>query len=370
MKETLEDIRLKLNENLYKNEEHVRLSLVARILFKLGWDIWNPDEVFCEYQVAQEEDKTKVDIALFFQHNFPAVFIEVKSVGKMDTNLSNIELQLRDYNRNNTAKFSIITDGRLWRFYYSQTGGEFSSKCFKSFDILNDNINDIELFFDAFLSKNEIANGNAETEAKKYLEQTQLERAVDEALPEARRMVNEPPFPSLPQAIVQLVNSKGFLITDDDAKRIVAQLHSKNISPEKQIVYKNIDNSFKPKSLTKETTSLHDYRNKKIDRYIFLNKTFQRQPWKTKIPFKKMLIDISTELHNSHPDSFMKCLILKGRTRQYFSKNKNDLYYPKQINNSEYYVETNLSANDIVKILKDLMRLLGYKESELQIFIK
>ena len=47
----LKDIRSKLHNELYKNEEHVRTSIVVRILNSLGWNIWNPAEVFYEYPV-------------------------------------------------------------------------------------------------------------------------------------------------------------------------------------------------------------------------------------------------------------------------------------------------------------------------------
>ena len=39
MHEILLDIRQRLLGKEYKNEEHVRLSLVARIVQALGWDI-------------------------------------------------------------------------------------------------------------------------------------------------------------------------------------------------------------------------------------------------------------------------------------------------------------------------------------------
>ena len=54
----LEDIRRKLNAGAYQNEEHVRLSLVARIVQALGWDIWDPSEanaeLFCHHQSGSE----------------------------------------------------------------------------------------------------------------------------------------------------------------------------------------------------------------------------------------------------------------------------------------------------------------------------
>lgn len=221
MKEVLIDIREKLIDNAYVNEEHVRLSLVSRIVQQLGWDLWDPREVNAEFAAVPHEDQSRVDIALFLHTFSPSVFIEVKAVGKLGGNIAPIERQLRDYNRNNTALFSIITDGRQWRFYYSQTGGEFSQKCFKVLDLFEDDIDDVEMFFDAFLSKSEISTGNAKRDAEKYLKLNQKQRAMEDALPKARRLVLEPPFPSLPQALIQLTNAGGFSVSIEEASEFI-----------------------------------------------------------------------------------------------------------------------------------------------------
>jgi predicted type IV restriction endonuclease len=68
MNELLADIKDKLQSgDYYKNEEHIRLSLVARVLQNLGWDIWNPKEVNTEFIVVPNEDKTREDVALFLR---------------------------------------------------------------------------------------------------------------------------------------------------------------------------------------------------------------------------------------------------------------------------------------------------------------
>jgi hypothetical protein len=223
MHEVLFDIRKKLQDNSYVNEEHVRLSLVARIVRELGWDLWNPKEVNAEFAAVPQEDQSRVDFALFLSKFSPSVFIEVKAVGKLSGNIVPIERQLRDYNRNNTALFSIITDGRQWRFYYSQTGGEFSKKCFKVIDLLEDDIDDVEMFFAAFLSKSEIKNGNAERDAENYLKLNQKQRAMEDALPKARRLILEAPFPSLPQALIELTSEAGFSVTIEEASNFIEQ---------------------------------------------------------------------------------------------------------------------------------------------------
>ena len=56
MRDILADIQAKLREGAYQNEEHVRLSLVARILQGLGWDVWNPRQVNAEFAPARTED--------------------------------------------------------------------------------------------------------------------------------------------------------------------------------------------------------------------------------------------------------------------------------------------------------------------------
>jgi len=217
MKDMLLDIRQKLNDGVYKNEEHVRLSLVGRVIQRLGWDLWNPREVNSEFAVLPQEDQSRVDLALFLTPYSPVVFIEVKPVGKLTGNIGRIERQLRDYNRNNTALFSIITDGRKWLFYYSQTGGEFSQKRFKTLDILEDDVNDLGMFFSMFLSKDKISKGTAEREAKDYLQLGRKQRAMEDALPKAKRLVSEPPFPTLPQAVVDLVKDAGYSVSTEEA---------------------------------------------------------------------------------------------------------------------------------------------------------
>ncbi len=228
MRETIKDIQNKLRARLYRNEEHVRLSLVARILQSLGWDIWNPKETNCEFIVAPTEDTTRVDVALFDISRNPSVFIEVKAVGKIQDNLEKTERQLRDYNRNLTALFCIITDGNIWRFYYPQTGGEFADKCFRIINLLEDEIDDIELNFDAFLSKDEIVNGQAKHEAESYLRLSQKQKHMKRALSKARQRIDVAPYPSLPEALILEMIEYGYKIKIEEAIKFINENHRKD----------------------------------------------------------------------------------------------------------------------------------------------
>lgn len=219
MHEILLDIRQRLLGKEYKNEEHVRLSLVARIVQALGWDIWNPTEVYTEFKATKKEDNTRVDMALF-THGFDAtaIFIECKGVGNFAADLPAVERQLRDYNRDHTALFTVITDGRHWRFYFSFTSGEFKDKLFCRFDLQQDGLEEIAAYLETFLLRENIANHSARQKAEAYLMLGKKERAMQDVLPDAQKLVSQPPFPSLPEAMVQLLAAKVLVVTPAEAQ--------------------------------------------------------------------------------------------------------------------------------------------------------
>lgn len=225
MKEILSDVIKRLRNGEYKNEEHVRLSLVCRMLEYLGWDIWNPREVFSEFAAIPQEDASRVDIALFMPPQLlrPAVFIEVKAVGKLVAMVQSAELQLRNYNRNNQADISILTDGQIWRFYLSSASGEFSDKCFEKLDLCGRDISldDIELEFDAFLSKEAVQSGRAVEEARIYLKRTDAERIMHEMLPLAQRDSEEDPTMSLIECFIKRCAERGVECSSDKALNFI-----------------------------------------------------------------------------------------------------------------------------------------------------
>lgn len=51
MKEIIEDIQNLMKEGAFRDEQHIRFSLVGRICKALGWNIWNPAEFYTEYPV-------------------------------------------------------------------------------------------------------------------------------------------------------------------------------------------------------------------------------------------------------------------------------------------------------------------------------
>ena len=230
--DTLEDIQRRLKEDQYRNEEHVRLSLVARILQEYGWNIWDPTEVNAEFVPVPQEDNKRVDVALFVPPQTPAVFIEVKPIGGI-TNLAQTERQLRDYNRNMAATFCIITDGREWRFYYSLTPGEFRDKCFRTTNLLTDDLSDINRTFAVFLDKNQVQSTEARKQAENLLSLNRIERILADCLSDARRAVLRPPYPSLPDALKELAEKRGIQVSREDAAAFIEKSEKQPPPPDK-----------------------------------------------------------------------------------------------------------------------------------------
>lgn len=225
MRLVLEEIASRLKSGDYKNEEHVRVAIVDRLLQALGWDIWNPIEVNPEFSPVRNEDSSRVDIAVFMppQHLRPAIFIEVKAVGKLAVNVELAERQLRDYNRNNQAEISVLTDGRLWRFYWAGAAGEFRQKCFEDIDLLDPDspIEELESTFSIFLSRESLSSGNAVEQARVFLRRTDDQRTMFDVLPIALRDAELDPTSSKVECFIQRCLERGVAVTPDSAKNFI-----------------------------------------------------------------------------------------------------------------------------------------------------
>jgi hypothetical protein len=72
----------------------------------------------------------------------------------------------------------------------------------------------------------------------------------------------------------------------------------------------------------------------------------------------------------NHKDSFPQVLSLVGRKRPYFTKNPNELRAPEKINDTDIFVEINVSANQIVRLAKSMVSLFGYSKDDLKLDFK
>lgn len=123
-----------LKDNL-PTEEATKTSIIMPFFALLGYDVFNPDEFMPEYTADVGIKKgEKVDYAIL-NNGEPTILIECKWIGeKLDRHGS----QLFRYFSTTKAKFGILTNGRIYRFFTDlDENNKMDEKPFLEIDILN-----------------------------------------------------------------------------------------------------------------------------------------------------------------------------------------------------------------------------------------
>lgn len=79
----------------------------------------------------------------------------------------------------------------------------------------------------------------------------------------------------------------------------------------------------------------------------------------------ELLVDLDSDKFAS----FINDETMQGRTRLYFSLDEKSIRKPKKIKNTNVYVETNLSANNIRNIIVNMLEKYGISKSQFQIYL-
>ncbi len=97
-----------------QTEEATKTSIIMPLFATLGYDIFNPEEFVPEFTADIGIKKgEKVDYAIMKDGN-PIILVEAKKCG---SNLDKHGSQLIRYYSTTTAKFAILTDGIIYKFF-------------------------------------------------------------------------------------------------------------------------------------------------------------------------------------------------------------------------------------------------------------
>lgn len=330
------------------DEAAIKQGVVLKILSTLGWDPFNVDEVFPEYSVKSK----RVDYALRYDgHN--KVFIEVKKAGE---NLENCQEQLLNYSFQEGVKLAILTNGISWWFYLPLHEGSWEQRKFYTIEIYDQNIEDIVSKFIAFLSRENVISDKAVANAESIYKSKQRQSLIKKTLPKAWEKLLTEPDELLVELLVEATEKLcGYRPDNETVEKFLAEAAAPTINKFQHI-------TADMRRVSKSKRSLTDnYTGKTIRGFIFEGRRYLVHSW------KGMLIKICEIMEERHHDVFAKVLNLVGRKRPYFSLNPNALREPKKIKNTGIYVETNMSANQVVKISREILALFGYDESNLKI---
>lgn len=128
--------RLEMIKDSIKTEEATKTSMIMPFFSLLGYDVFNPLEFVPEYTAdVGLKKKEKVDYAIMFDGK-PLIFVECKSCTE---NLERHSSQLiRYFNSTIDAKFAILTNGILYKFFTDLENENIMDKTpFLTVDLLN-----------------------------------------------------------------------------------------------------------------------------------------------------------------------------------------------------------------------------------------
>ena len=177
LKEHINDIRKRLEQNIFKSETAVRQGIVDPLLRSLGWPTDDTLVVFPEYPVGSGH----VDYALCHPSSTPRVFIEAKQVG----NIKGAEEQLFGYDSRIRVPIAVLTDGREWQFFHPTGEGTWAERKVCEFDLTAGDSEENAEKLNRYLNYESIRTGEAVEAIKKDYEKVVQQRQVATRLPEA-----------------------------------------------------------------------------------------------------------------------------------------------------------------------------------------
>jgi len=337
------------------DEAATKQAVVLKLLSLLGWDTFNIDEVNPEYSIASK----RVDYSLRINGQ-NKVFIEVKRIG---VELEKHQEQLLNYSFQQGVKLAALTNGVAWWFYLPLNEGSWVQRKYYTIDILQQDPNDVAAKFMDFLLRDNINNGAAIINAEAIYKDQQKINILEETLPKAWNKIIE----EADELLIDLINETseklcGFKADTELVEYFLAK--NKNVflissAMNRAMQPVQVQPTYTP--LIAESTDSRIYTGKSISSFYFRGAKYQVRSW------KDLLIKLCELINASDKDEFEKALKIVGRRRPYFTRSANELRSPQKINGTNLFVETNLSANNIVKICIDMLAVFGYAENELRI---
>ncbi|MGA3176933.1 MAG: type I restriction endonuclease [Candidatus Acidiferrum sp.] len=337
------------------DEAATKQGIILPLLAKLGWNCFNVDEVYPEYGVEER----RVDFALRIGAN-NKVFIEAKRPAE---DLEKHQRQLLQYSFAEGVKLAVLTNGRTWWFYLPLNEGGWEERRFYAVDMEVQPCDQIAAKFTDYLSKVKVSSGEAVRNAEKARDSLNKEKKLRETLPRALEKILSDADDEITDLLAGTTEQLcGFR---PDADRVAlflkdyrGSVHPASVSPFPAATARIPDQA--PRGATLEEL---DYSGRSVEGFEFLGKQQKIDSW------IDLLLDLCQLMKTAPGQNFEKCLALVGRKRPYFAKNSDLLRRPKMINGTDIYVETNLSANSIVGLSRNLIALFGYKENDLKITV-
>ncbi|MCM8800122.1 MAG: hypothetical protein NC900_05300 [Candidatus Omnitrophica bacterium] len=112
--------------------------------------------------------------------------------------------------------------------------------------------------------------------------------------------------------------------------------------------------------LKREVRRKDEYAGEKPSSIVFLEKEYKVNSW------RDVLCKIAEEIYK-HKSDFSPAFEIRGSKRIYFTMDKKELVDPLKVGNTSVFCEGNLSANQIMRIIKKLLEKFDYNQNDLEV---
>jgi hypothetical protein len=339
------------------DEAAIKQAVILKILSLLNWDPFDVDEVQPEYEAGGG----KTDFSL--RHSgLNKVFIMVK---KGEKDFPKHQDKLLSYAVQGKAEMAILADGLTWWMFLPLLGGSAEEKRFHVIDVKEQPAEEVSEKLETFLAKENVTSGKALKVAEDIYETRQKNLLIKGHLPKAwRKIINEPE-----KWLINLIA--------DVTKELCGY------KPEREVVEEFLANEVQvkadmerilrpeppppppPSERTPASVRGEDFVGKSIISFSLDGKRHEVKSWKAM--FLK-LCDVV--LPKSKKDELEVLFTLATPQREYFSKNPYEFLTGEKVPGTNIFVDTNLSAREVVELSHKMLMLFGRKESDLSIEVK
>ncbi len=349
LEECLERVR---SAPVPSHEEAAKFQLIAPILRNLGW---NPDdgaEFLLEHSVGGTGGK--VDIALKGDGRLVAL-VEAK---RPNADLSQHEEQLLRYAFHEGVDICVLTTGLEWWLFLPREKVEWAERRFAVLDLVHDSVDRLTEDLNAFLHRETLVNGQAETKAKLVLKASLEAARLEEEIPEIwQTMLDEPD-----EELVELI-----------ATRVYEQL---NLRPDKNQVIAVLYGEPVPMAGEHESSAAEATQAASTGA---TSRASSRRPvafrlWGVRYPVstrKEIYAQVVDLLYEWHADAFSSLLEPIGRAREACATlDPDDCDSPHRVKSSRYFIDSQGHTWTLFRQAESLLEHFGYDRSDLEVLFE
>lgn len=338
------------------DEASIKQAIVLRLLFLLGWDIFNVAEV----NPNLSGETPHADYALSIK-NTRKVFIKVF---RPKESLEKYQEKIFEYASKKGVDFAVLTNGVVWWLHLSSHKGNALQNRFAVLDFLNQPSKDIAKEMAEYLKKDEMAVDSAVKKAAHILKMN-LQQAAQKAIPDAWTQILSEPN----EALIKLIGETAERICGVAAEReAIVQFLNERVKqpqpveappapkPEEEAAPRRERAAASP-----EKAAQKSYDGQFINAFALKNKTYKVKSW------EELLVKLCEVLKTEHHHDIDSLQWLSVGRKYYFNKNENELRVPAAISGTDIFVETYLSPNEVFKVAQSVLAEFGISGSDLKI---